>query len=161
MDEEMYARFKSNSVLNKPLLYAYDASRELGSWCSDQIWPFCLTEEETKKLQAKTERRYHARKVQESLAVLEKNKEQLEEARQVVQSWTFERPNYDPQSQTSTNLSSKITTLVSYLKTRFERPTDDKCIVFVRQRYTARLLANLFSHPNIGTPYLFAGALVS
>jgi endoribonuclease Dicer len=159
--KEIYARFKSNSILNKPLLYAYEASRELGSWCSDHIWPLCLTEEETKKLQAKTERQYHARKVQEPLAVLEKSKGQLREARQIVQAWTFEQPNYSPQSRTSTNLSSKVTTLVSYLKERFERPTEDKCIVFVRQRYTARLLTNLFSHSNIGTPYLFVGALVS
>jgi endoribonuclease Dicer len=159
--KEMYARFKSNTVLNKPLLYAYEASRELGSWCSDHIWPFVLSEEETKKLQAKTERKYHAKKVQEPLAVLEKHKEQLREARQIIQTHTFEPPYWDPQTRTSTNLSSKVVTLVMYLKERFERPTDDKCIVFVRQRYTARLLANLFSHPQIGTPYLFAGALVS
>jgi len=159
--KEIYARFKSNSVLNKPLLYAYEASRELGSWCSDHIWPYVLDEEETKKLQAKTERKYHARKVQEPLAVLDKHKEQLREAREIVRTWPFDPPNYDPQTRTSTNMSSKVITLVTYLKERFERPTDDKCIVFVRQRYTAQLLANLFAHPQIGTPYLFAGALVS
>jgi endoribonuclease Dicer len=158
--KEMYDRFKTNSVLKKPLLFAYEASRELGSWCSDHIWPLCLTEEETKQLQAKTERKYHARKVQEPLEVLEKNKEQLQEARKIVTTHIFEPPNYDLYSRASTNLSSKVTTLIDYLKGRFERTTDDKCIVFVRQRYTARLLANLFSHPNIGTPYLFAGALV-
>jgi endoribonuclease Dicer len=159
--KEMYAGFNTNSVLNKPLLFAHEATRELGSWCSDHIWPLCLTEEETKKLQAKTERKYHARKVQEPLAVLEKNKKQLQEARKIVMAHNFEPPHYDPHSRTSTNLSSKVILLVSYLKERFERTTDDKCIVFVRQRYTARLLANLFSYPNIGTPYLFAGALVS
>jgi endoribonuclease Dicer len=159
--KEMYARFKSNAVLNKPLLYAIEASRELGSWCSDHIWPFVLNEEETKKLQAKTERKYHAKKVREPLEVLEKNKHKLQEARDIVEAYTFDPPNFDPQSRTSTNLSSKVVTLITYLKERFERPTDDKCIVFVRQRYTARLLANLLSHPQIGTPYLLAGALVS
>ena len=159
--KEMFARFKSNSVLNKPLLYAHEASRELGSWCSDHIWPFILSEEETKKLQAKTERKYRAKKVQEPHTVVEKHQEQLREARQIVKTHAVEPPNWDPQTRTSTNLSSKVITLVTYLKERFERPTDDKCIVFVRQRYTARLLANLFSHPQIGTPYLLAGALVS
>jgi endoribonuclease Dicer len=158
--KEMDARFKSNSILNKPLLFAYEASSELGSWCSDHIWPFVLSEEETKKLQAKTEQKYRAKKYHEPLAVLEKRKEQLREAQEIVQTHTFETPNYDPYTHTSTNLSSKVTTLVTYLKERFYRPTDDKCIVFVRQRYTARLLAYLFSHPQIGTPYLFAGALV-
>lgn len=159
--QQMHKRFKANRVLSKPLTFAKESTRELGVWCSDQVWRFCLTEDETKKLQAKTERRYHAKKIQDPLAVLEEHKAQLQEALDIVREWPFEAPDFDPRTRTSSNLSSKVVLLVTYLKQRFERQTDDKCIVFVRQRYTAQLLAKLFSHSNIGTPHLHVGTLVS
>jgi endoribonuclease Dicer len=158
---QMAQKLETNRVLSKPLIFAREASRELGVWCSDQVWPFCLTEEETKKLQAKTERRYHSKKVPEPLCVLEEQKAQLQEARNLVEKWEFELPDYNPKTSKSSNLSSKVVLLIAYLKQRFERPTDDKCIVFVRQRYTARLLAKLFSHQHISTPHLHVGTLVS
>jgi endoribonuclease Dicer len=133
----------------------------LGAWCADEVWAFCLGEGEVKKLLAKTERQYHARKIQDPSEVLEKHKSQLQEAHELVKSHTFDPPDYHHMSETSKNLSSKVVLLIRYLRERFERPTDDKCIIFVKQRYTAHLLAKLFSHPNIGTPHLFAGTLVS
>jgi len=157
---QMHDRFKSNSVLRKPLIYSYEATRELGAWGADDVWAFCLGEE-VKKLQAKTERQYHAKKIQDPIAVLEKHKAQLQEAQEVVKAHTFDPPDYNNMDFTSKNLSSKVVVLIGYLRERFERPTDDKCIVFVKQRYTARLLAKLVSQPNIGTPYLFVGTLVS
>ena len=158
--KKIHERLKTNIVFRKPLLYAYEASRELGGWCADLIWTFCLSEDECKKLLAKTERQHHAGKVLEPLAFLEAHKSQLEEARNLVKSHLLDPPCYDPASDFSSNLSSKVVMLVRYLKERFERSTDDKCIVFVRQRYTARLLTKLFSHPSIRTPYLNVGSLV-
>lgn len=150
---EMNERFKVNRVLSKPLMFAREATRELGSWCSDQVWPFCLTENETKKLQAKTERQYHAKRIPDPLSVLEEHKSQLQEARDIVKAHIFEPPSPG-------NLSSKVRELVALLKERFQRPTEDKCIVFVQQRYTARLLAKLFTHELVRTPYLHVGTLV-
>ena len=162
---QMKSRFEKNPVMRKPLLYAYEATRELGSWCADQVWPFCLTEDETKKLQAKTERGYHAKKFHDPIAVLEKHKSLLNEAREIVKSHPFEAPDFDLAAArglnyTSKNLSSKVMVLVRHLKERFQRTTDDKCIIFVKQRYTARLLATLLSHPDIGTAHLHVGTLV-
>lgn len=159
--KEMHERFKGNLVLKKPLEFAFESTRTLGSWCADRMWSFCLGEEETKKLQAKTERKHLARKIQDPLAVLEKRKAQLQEARDIVKAHDFEAPDFGPMSIQSSNLSSKVVVLIRYLRERFERPTDDKCIVFVNQRYTARLLAELFKQPNIGTQYLRGGTLVS
>ncbi|KAL3420341.1 RNase3 domain protein [Phlyctema vagabunda] len=158
--KEMKARFSSVKVFNKPLTFAYEATRELGAWCADQVWPFCLSEEEVPKLLAKTEHHYHARKVAEPLELLEERKKQIAEGKKLVRSYHFEAPDYDPLTDTSRNLSSKVLILVKYLKERYERPTEDKCIVFVKQRYTARLLTSLFSHEKIGTPFLRVGALV-
>jgi endoribonuclease Dicer len=156
----MYEIFKTNPIFNKPLLYSHDASRELGTGCSDQIWSFCLGEEESKKLLAKTERAYHAKRVSGPLEILEKDKSQLRNAQELVKSWIFDHPHFDG-SSSSRNLSSKVVLLIQYLRERFERKTDDKAIVFVRQRYTARLLADLFSHSNIRTPHIRVGILVS
>lgn len=155
----MYDTFKTNPVFKRPLLYSHQASRELGSWASDQIWKFCLTEEEVKKLLANTERHHYSRKGAEPMGVLEKHKIQIQEAQDVVKGWNFEHPHLDA-SGSSKTLSSKVVLLVQYLRERFERPTDDKAIVFVSQRYTARLLSELFSFANIGTPHLRTGTLV-
>ncbi|EKD17461.1 uncharacterized protein L3040_005064 [Drepanopeziza brunnea f. sp. 'multigermtubi'] len=157
---QMFERFKNNTVLRKPLNFAFDATKELGAWCADQVWPFCLGEEECKKLQAKTERKYHAKKIQEPLAVLEKHKAQIQEARDIMKAHVYDAPDFTDKTAGSNNLSSKVVLLVRYLRERFERPTDDKAIIFVNQRYTARLLAKLFSQPNIGTPHLRCGTLV-
>lgn len=159
--EQMRERFRSNTILRKPLEYSYNvASRELGSWCADQIWKFCLAEEESKKLLAKTERQYHAKKFPGPMRILEQQKEQLQHALDIVKAHYFQPPNFDLAAFSSTNLSSKVKVLAKYLMERYERPTDDKCIVFVKQRYTARLLASLFSHPNMKTPYLSVSSLV-
>ena len=158
--DKIHEKLKSNLVFRKPLLYAHNASKELGGWCADRLWSFCLGEDECQKLLAKTESRHHAVKTLEPLAILEEQKSQLEDARSIVKSHIFHSPCYNPALDTSPNLSSKVVLLIRYLRERFERPTDDKCIVFVRQRYTARLLTMLFSEPTIRTPYLKAGSLV-
>lgn len=157
--KKMKARFENNTVLFKPLKFSYEASQELGSWCSDQVWQFCLDEEEVKKLQAKTERQFLKGRTQVPLAVLEEKRALIEEARQIIKAHDFEPPHLDD-TPTSRNLSSKVIILVDYLQRRFERKNDDKCIVFVEKRYTARVLAQLCSHPAIKTPYLRVGILV-
>jgi endoribonuclease Dicer len=102
---------------------------------------------------AKTERKYHAKKIPGPLHLLEEHKAQLKEAQDIVKAWDFNPPK-------ASMLSSKVRRLVSDLNDRFERPTDDKCIVFVQQRYTARLLAKLLSHENGKIAHLRVGTLV-
>ncbi|RDW69817.1 putative dicer-like protein 1 [Coleophoma cylindrospora] len=157
---QMVARFKTSWLFQKPLRYSYEMTSDLGSWCADQVWPFCLSEEDIPKLLSKTERLYHAKRVVEPIEELEARKEQIREAQIIIKSHEFEAPDYDPSRSTSKNLSTKVVLLVQYLKERYERPTDDKCIVFVKQRYTARLLAHLFAQETIGTPHLRVGMLV-
>lgn len=161
LHKQMRQRFKGNAILRKPLEFSYNtASRELGSWCADQIFKFCLAGEESNRLLAKTERQYLAKKVPGPLAILEQQKSQLQEALDIIKAHTFEPPEWDRSTLTSQNLSPKVVLLAKYLQDRYERPTDDKCIVFVKQRYTARLLTNLFSHPSMKTPHLFVASLV-
>ncbi|KAK6586892.1 hypothetical protein PZA11_000182 [Diplocarpon coronariae] len=165
---QMHEKFKDNSVLRKPLIFALEATSTLGSWCADQVWPFCLGEEESKKLQAKTERKYHAKKIQEPLAVLEKHKAQIQEAREIVKTHVFEAPDFGPMSVASSNLSSKVVVLVRYLRERFERPTDDKLsalLICVWEPWSVYvtlmlcLLMNLLTTRKVGTRSGDAGDL--
>ena len=160
LNHQILEKLEKNVAFRKAILFSLAASRELGSWCSDQVWRICLGEEETKRLLAKTEQQYHMKKVREPLDVLEQRKNLIDEARNIVKLHDFEPPHYDPQSDISRNLSSKVVQLIRCLRERYERATDDKAIVFVKQRYTARLLAKLLSYPEIGTPFLKVGVLV-
>ena len=161
---QMRECFKNNKVLRKPLQFARSASRELGGWCTDQVWLYCLGENEFKRLVAKTERAFHQKKFALP-EVLAAQQAQLQEAQEIIQRHAFEEPDFnlkvaEVDSYRSKNLSTKVVKLALHLKHRFERPTEDKCIVFVERRYTARLLASLFSRSDMGTPNLFVGTLV-
>jgi endoribonuclease Dicer len=155
---------KDNKVMRKALLFAFDATRELGAWCSDEMWHFCLEEEELKKLKAKTERKYLEGK-NIPLEVLHQQQANLEAAGAMVKAHVFEPPYFRDSEiahdHLASNLSSKVHLLVAYLRERFKRPTDDKCIVFVKQRYTARLISQLLLQNNVRINHLFVGTLVS
>lgn len=158
-ETELFQKIKSTltdrSILAKQLIFSRRASAQLGPWCSDQIWLMSLSEEKCKKLEVKIERGFHSKNNADSLSVLDARKAEVWAAKDVVTSHLFEEPQ-----PTIVHLSHKVLELCNYLKGRFERPTDDKCIVFVEQRYTAMLLNQLFAHPNIGTPYLLPGFLI-
>jgi endoribonuclease Dicer len=148
-------KLEDNEIFSKLLRYAKEASSELGTWCADHLWLVSLTEEEMRRLEAKTERKFITQKGVKQIDAFETQITELQDARKIVDAHSFE----DPQPSLD-HLSTKVMNLVLYLKERFERPTDDKCIVFVKQRYTARILSELFSHPNFGSPNLRVGTLV-
>jgi endoribonuclease Dicer len=153
--KQMREKLEDNGVFSKLLRYAKEASSELGMWCADHLWLVSLTEEEIRKLEAKTERKFAAQEGSKPLDAFEARILQLQDAQKIVGAHTFDEPQ-----PSLDHLSTKVMNLMRYLQERFERPTDDKCIVFVKQRYTARILSELFSHPNIGTPNLRVGNLV-
>jgi endoribonuclease Dicer len=153
--KEMKVQLEDNEIFHKILRCAKEASSELGMWCADRLWLVSLSEDEMRKLEAKTERKFVAQKGTKPIEDFELKILQLQKARRFVESYRFDvpRPSLD-------HLSTKVRSLMYHLRDRFERPTDDKCIVFVKQRYTAKVLADLFSHPNIGTEHLRVGTLV-
>jgi endoribonuclease Dicer len=151
----MKEKLENNEIFCKLLRYGKEASSELGMWCADRLWLVSLSEEEMRKLEAKTERKFVAQKGKKPLEDFERQILQLQEARKFVAAYDFDEPR-----PLLDHLSTKVMNLMHYLQDRFERPTEDKCIVFVKQRYTAKVLAELFSHPNIGTPHLRVGTLV-
>lgn len=158
--QQMHQCFSKNLILTKPLRFSYEASRELGAWCSDQVWVFCLSDDETKKLLAKSGRLGLSSKVEPNPDLIEQSRSQIQEAKIIVNSHVFDPPDYSDDRSWSTNLSSKVVLLIRYLRERYERETNDKCIVFVKERYTARLLARLFEQNAIRTEYLHVGTLI-
>lgn len=158
--DEISTRFKDNPLFKKQIGYAHSATRELGVWCADQLWSFCLNERELQRSLAKLEWFNTEKKIQIPVTHIERMKTQVQDARKMIEAHDFGLPHYDLSTETSANLSSKVLVLVKYLKGRFACPTQDKCIVFVTQRYTARLLEMLFSYSHIGSQHLRVGALV-
>ena len=77
----------------------------------------------------------------------------LREARDIVRHWTFRAP-----TDKTRDLSPKVLLLHSYLKMTFEKPTDARCIVFVKRRKTAQLLWLLLSQ--LGTSNLHPEILI-
>ncbi|KFY13215.1 hypothetical protein V492_03412 [Pseudogymnoascus sp. VKM F-4246] len=141
---------------SKPLDYAVMASSDLGSWIADRVLLISFTGEDVKKLEAKIESNFHKQAQTDPMPLsnLESKIEKLQGAQQIIMAHVFEAPELSPSL-----LSSKVLGLAKKLRERFERTTFDKCIVFVKQRYTAKLLADLFASPQIGTPHLRVGSL--
>ncbi|PGH36988.1 endoribonuclease Dicer [[Emmonsia] crescens] len=149
----MHLRFGNIRELEKIFSFALEASSTLGRWCSDWLWTFALDEAELPKLEGKIGRTYmqarsgnHTKGVDEAIRL-------LREARQLIKNHTFYTPVDCPE-----HLSSKVRILRHELSLYFERHTDTKCIVFVQQRHTAKLLTELFSR--IGTQHMRTGLLI-
>lgn len=148
-------RFKFGDLdsLSKIFNFAHEATSQLGGWCADQVWRFALAEEESRKVERKMERVFLRDQENRPMEMLDKELARLRTAQELVSEWKF--PALVPESNT---LSPKVALLHKYLKLRFEKPTDAKCIIFVKRRKTARLLAQLFK--KIGTAHLRSDMLI-
>ncbi|KAI9662080.1 MAG: Dicer-like protein 1 [Trizodia sp. TS-e1964] len=148
--------FGETQLYRRPFQTALLASSELGSWCSDRVWHYTLSVDGARKLEG-TIRRDHGLGIIVARVggadVLEDNLALVEEAKNYMK----KSPMPPPQANLS-DLSTKVLNLYNYLCLRYQAPTDDKCIVFVTHRFTARVLEDLFGF--IGTPHLRVGALI-
>ena len=147
------ARYDDLESLAKIFKNAREATSQLGEWCADHLWRFLLDEEEALKVERKMERKFNRDPADKPVAVLDAEIARLKEAKEIVKSWTFAKLHASKNS-----LSPKVLLLHQYMTLIFEKPSDVKCIIFVKHRYTARLLAQLFSH--IGTPNLRLDLLI-
>lgn len=151
--KQLKTRFGDIEALNKLFEFTREATSQLGEWCADQVWSFALAEEEVRKVERKVERTFLAEKVSRSIEVLDRELERLCKARDLVDQWEFARPSFEGNS-----LSPKVQLLQQYLKLIFEKPSETKCIVFVKRRYSARLLGELSKR--LGTPHIRIGLLI-
>lgn len=143
----------SNKYLSKAFAFSKFASRELGTWFVDRNWQLLLQEEELYKLEAKTERGFVNNMA--SVDTVNKHKKGIESARNLIQRHHFREPE-------EFLLSSKVHVLLRLLKDYFNEAKDRiRCIVFVEQRWTAKLLADLLQQEGIiKIPGLKVGVLM-
>lgn len=147
------AKFGDLEALAKFFRNAQEATSQLGEWCADHLWRFVLYEEEALKVERKMERKFNRDARDRPVEMLDAELARLKEAKEMVKNWTFATPD-----ASETSLSPKVLLLHQYMSLIFEKPTDVKCIIFVKHRHTARLLTQLFSH--IGTPNLRLDLLI-
>ena len=150
---QLEAKFGDMEALEKLFKHSREATSQLGEWCADRVWSSALLEEEAAKIERKIERAFLAEKESSSMKVLDDELERLHKARDLVSRWTFARPSFE-----GNILSPKVQLLLHYLDRIFEKPSETRCIIFVKRRYSARLLAELCTR--LGTPHIRTGLLI-
>ncbi|KAI1377597.1 hypothetical protein F4677DRAFT_414896 [Hypoxylon crocopeplum] len=143
-----------NDSLRRLFTYSRNCTAEMGRWCADRVWQMCLTEQEAQKMEARTERNITSGKTQLPMAALDAERLAVREAYETVSNHLLPAPEHN-----LLHLSSKVQILLGALRKHLD-PTKDKCIVFVEQRLTAMLLADLLKQPGINMPYIKTGALL-
>ena len=126
--------------VQRVLAFSMSATSELGEWCADHIWRLALKEEEARKIERKTERLYTTAREAPSFELLDAELDRIRRAQRFVDQWDFlEAPN----ASLPNNISSKVSLLIQYLQLLFEKSLSTRCIIFVKKRYTARILAEM------------------
>ncbi|KAI1770739.1 hypothetical protein F4818DRAFT_455509 [Hypoxylon cercidicola] len=141
--QKLYKLVGHNEVFTKLFTYSRDCTSELGRWCADRVWKMCLTEQEAQKMEARTEMNFMSGKVHLPMAALDAERAAVREAYEMVAAHTLPEPKRD-----LFHLSSKVETLIGALRKHLDSD-QNKCIVFVEQRLTAMLLADLLKQPTI------------
>ncbi|MCJ1415936.1 Dicer-like protein 1 [Xylographa parallela] len=150
---EIYDRFRDMESLGRLFRCAKEATSDLGEWAADNLWSVAMKDEEAKKIEREIEQSFLSEKVQRPVDVLNEAVARVREVAEIVKNHTF-----SPLSFEGNSVSSKVVCLHGFLNSVFERPTDARCIVFVKQRYTARHLTEIFKR--IGSPHMKLGLLI-
>jgi endoribonuclease Dicer len=149
---EIHAFASTVPLLRRYITQTQDLSFSLGPWCADRFWQLLFSDGAVDTVSAKAG-------LNDGLSYdyteAVKASQSVDSVRQVVSVHHFRRP-----TERRELLSSKVHALRDILARAFENSRDKRCIVFVDQRYTARLLADLFSQPEVKPCGLTAGYLV-
>lgn len=139
--------------LEKMFSFSLQATAELGEWCADRVWSHALGEATLPKLYGKLNTAFQRLAVEEAAEMTEKEKKRITELSEKV-------AEYDLASGVGIfeQLSPKVKVLVQKLSSLFEEAPDTKCIVFTKQRHTARLLEAVFKELDIAS--LIPGVLI-
>ncbi|KAK3390423.1 hypothetical protein B0H63DRAFT_410308 [Podospora didyma] len=143
-----------HDLFQKPLNFCKLATAEMGPWFSDRFWQLYFREEGAVALEFKAERYLLLERIVGK--TLDLRNQQLKHAQELVKNYHFKKPALEKSS-----LSAKVIKLVKVLQDQVKvSGSDRKCIVFVKQRNTAHLLADLLEQPEMKIPGLEVGVLV-
>lgn len=148
----MKDKFGDLRCLEGVFRFSWNASSELGRWCSDRAWIHALADDVLPKLEGNITRMLESELASNVPEQAYKEISRVKEASEMVKNYTFNNPT------SLGDLSPKVRVLRDELGRYFERPTGTKCIVFTQKRSTAKTLYELFTHLNM--PHLHPGVLV-
>jgi endoribonuclease Dicer len=149
--ECLESRFGDMDCLSKTFTFSFIATSELGEWCSNRVWAYALAEAMLPKLHGRITSSFRRLATKDTTTKIEADTKRLEQAHEIVVNYKSQNANILSQ------VSSKVLLLYEMLSKQFEDQPDTKCIVFTRQRHTARLLGDLFTVlkvPNLSTGVL-------
>ncbi|KAM0421502.1 hypothetical protein ACHAPT_010676 [Fusarium lateritium] len=141
-----------NSQFKASLEFTKDAASTLGRWCADRYWILLLTDIETKRLVARTDRDF-SRDFATNQA--DHATEAVRRVRDIVK-----QHELVPIEPSSPELSSKMKKLHDVLLHAFTRDGTKRCIVFVEKRHTAWLLSDLYHQPGMRIPGMTASYMI-
>lgn len=157
--QQLEARYGHMEIFATIFARAVDIARHLGRWCADRHLVFALSSDRLKKFEMKVERSFYERSVQEDP---EKRQKDLDEAlKQLNEAIDFAQKEGTiaiSDIDVRTDVSTKVSMLFRYLSKQYERETDQRCIVFVTEKITARLMC--FLSERLGTKYMHSAFLV-
>lgn len=148
----MKDRFGDIASLEGIFRFAWNATSELGKWCSERAWAYTLGDDVLPKLEGKVSKLLNSDAPTRIPETAYKEIARIKEASDIVRNYPSNHPNAPGE------LSPKVRLLCDKLSQYFEQPTDTKCIVFTERRRTAKVLLELFSTLNM--PHLRPGVLV-
>ncbi|KAL4821319.1 hypothetical protein BDW67DRAFT_172141 [Aspergillus spinulosporus] len=131
----MESRFGDIEDLKPMFWFAWQASSELGRWCSDGVWKHVFSAKVLPKLEGKS-----------------KELSRLRDTSEIASGYTLGNPDEREQS------SHKVQVLRRKLAEHYRENPETKCIVFTTKRYTALMLLELFNVLEI--PHLRPGLLI-
>lgn len=139
---------RDTSALNLQFREASKISVQLGAWCSDQIWKYAFQEQQFHKILRNYES-YNGMAADKTAGI-----EKLKRAEEIVRLHPFPQPK-----PTHEFLSSKVLLLYYKLCEYFEKDENTRCLIFVDQRITARVLNDLFCRLDVPhlRPDIFLG----
>jgi len=144
-----------HTLFKKAFEFTDQAIFDLGPWCVDRFWQLFF-KEDSRSMEVGTVRD-EPWKTNGTEETAESHLEQVRKAQQLVKSHNFLSPALSIGS-----LSEKVIELIKLLREQFENHGSNKrCIIFVKQRNTAEILADLLQQPEMATPGVRVDTLVS
>jgi endoribonuclease Dicer len=154
LHQVLVVKFGKLNTLNNLLRISKGLTNTLGQWASDIFWSFALAQEQIKKFEAKVEKELSGQTDQ--VERLNTDIAILKEAEAFITTYDFGKPIIG----IGGNLSPKVAELNHILHDHFGSQSSARCIVFVEQRWVARLLAEIFKGDELGGKYLKVGCLI-
>jgi endoribonuclease Dicer len=148
------------ALMSKSFRDVKKANYELGPWCANRVWFYALAEHEAEKLVAKLRKLYIKASGDEAENSLDFSNSvaDLKSAINIVTQHPYSSPKPTLRDETDGDISTKVLELFRYVHHVYSSNENEKCIIFVEKRITARLLLDLFQ--NLDIPNIKLGTLI-